>query len=123
MKRVLIAGSDPVLREMIASILADVSAEICVVDNLDCSAKEARQGCFDLVIMLDIAPFFNGSNPVALLRPERLRRPEIFIFAWQHSEQMVLGLLECGISQYLTFPINIRRAKRKICETLGYDYE
>ena len=121
MKRVLIAGSEIVLREMIVTILADIPVEIRTADSIDSVLSECRHGCFDLVIMLDIAPILNGTNPIELLRPKPLRRPEIFVIAWQHSEQAVLSLLECGVSQYITLPINIRRVRHKIHETLGYD--
>ena len=121
MKRVLIAGSEKILREMIVAILADIPVEIRTVDSVDIIQSECRHGCFDLVIMLDLAPFFDGTKPIELLRPKRLRRPEIFVIAWQHSEQAVLSLLECGVSQYITLPINIRRVRDKIHETLGFN--
>ena len=121
MKRVLIAGSEKILREMIAAILADIPVEIRAVDSVDIAQSECRHGCYDLIIMLDIVPFFDGSKPIEFLRPKRMRRPEIFVIAWQHSEQAVLSLLESGVSQYITFPINIRRVRHKIHESLGYN--
>ncbi len=118
MKRVLIVGSDFLLREMTASLLADIAVEIRTAGEIAEVENECRSGAFDLVIMLDLSPFFDGSKPVALLRPAGLRRPELFVFSWQHSEDVVLSLLECGVSQYITFPLNTRRIRRKICETL-----
>ena len=106
------------IREMTASLLADISAEIRTADSLLDIAKECRLGSFDMIILLDITPLFDGSASIASIRPNGLHRPELFVLAWQHSEHTVLSLLESGVSQYITFPINIRRIKRKICETL-----
>ena len=118
MKRVLVAGSDALLREMVAAILADMPVEVRTEQDVAVAAAECRQGCFDLVVMTDLAPFFNGSEPVAMLRPDFLHRPELLVFAWQHSEYAVLSLLECGVTQYVTFPLNVRRVRRKICDML-----
>lgn len=107
------------MREMVAALLADVAVQVRTADAIAAVERECRGGAFDLVIMLDIAPFFDGSEPLSLLRPKGLRRPELFVLSWQHSEQCVLSLLECGVSQYLTFPLNARRIRRKICETIG----
>ena len=107
------------MREMTASLLADIAAEIRTAEALADVERECRHGLFDLVIMLDMAPFIDGSAPLAVLRPVGIRRPELFVFSWQHSERVVLSLLECGVSQYVTFPMNVRRVKRKICEALG----
>ena len=118
MKRVLVVGSDVMLREMAAAILADMPVEVRVVEAVEVAASECRQGCFDLVVMTDLAPFFNGSEPVKMLRPDFLHRPELVVFAWQHSEYAVLSLLECGVTQYVTFPLNVRRVRRKMCDIL-----
>ena len=118
MKKILVIGSDLLLREMVASLLADFVVEVRTAGKIAAVRSECKGGAFDLVIMLDLSPFFDGSEPVALLRPVGLRRPELFVFSWQHSEHVVLSLLECGVSQYMTFPLNSRRIRRKICETL-----
>ncbi|MBQ7342826.1 MAG: response regulator transcription factor [Alistipes sp.] len=118
MKKVLITGSDPLLREMTASLLADMAVEIHTSQRLAEADDRCRQGLFDLVIMLDLFPFFDGSEPTSTLRPKGLRRPPLFVLSWQHSERAVLSLLECGASQYITFPTNIRRLRRKIREVI-----
>lgn len=121
MKRVLIVGNDVLLCELVASLLADIAVEVITARTIVPFARESRQGMFDLVIMVDMSAFFDGSSPTTTLRPTGLSRPQLFVLSWQHSESSVLSLLECGVSQYITFPINLRRVKRKISESLGVD--
>lgn len=119
MKRVLIAGSDVILREMIFSLVADLSVEVQVADSIAIFERECRAGHFDLVIMTDLAPFFDGTDPSAILKRAELRRPEIFVVSWQHSEWSVMSLLESRVAQYVTLPMNVRRIRRKICEYMN----
>ena len=121
MKRVLIVGNDVLLCELVASLLADIAVEVITARTIVSFARESRQGMFDLVIMVDMSAYFDGSSPTTTLRPTGLSRPQLFVLSWQHSESSVLSLLECGVSQYITFPINLRRVKRKISESLGVD--
>ena len=79
--------------------------------------KDSNEAVADLLCVHD--EVFDGTEPINILRPSGIRRPELFVFSWQHSERMVLSLFECGVSQYITFPINARRVKRKLCEALG----
>ncbi len=111
-------GMDPLLREMIASLLADLPMEVQTTSSVGRFEKQCKSGCFDLVIVLDITLFFDGSEPVSSLRPAGLQIPKFFVISWQHSERVVMGLLECGVSQYITLPVNVCRLRRKICETL-----
>ena len=120
MKRVLVAGSDIILREMIFSLVADLPIEVQVADNVVLFERECRAGYFDLVIMTNLSPFFNGTDPSSVLRRAELRRPEIFVVSWHHSEWSVMSLLESRVSQYVTLPMNVRRIRRKICEYMDF---
>ena len=119
MRRVLIVGRDVLLRDMMASLLVDMPMEVHIVSSVADVEKRCWAGYYDLVVMLDLSHFFDGSAPIALLRPSGLSFPKFFVISWQHSERNVMGLLECGVTQYLTLPVNIRRLRRKICESLN----
>ena len=41
------------------------------------------------------------------------------MLTWQQAEQTVLSLLECGVDQYLTFPVSLARLRSKVAEELG----
>lgn len=67
-----------------------------------------------LVIIYGIAEILNGSDLIESLRPKSERRPTIYVISWQHSEQVILSLLESGINQYLTLPISMHRLRGKV---------
>ena len=115
----LVVGSDMLLREMISSFLVDLPMEVRTAESIGIFEQECRAGVFDLVVMTELAPFFDGSDPSTILRRAGLRRPDLLVISWQHSEWAVLSLLESRVTQYVTFPINIRRVRRKICEILS----
>ncbi|MDE5578995.1 MAG: response regulator [Alistipes sp.] len=119
MQRILIASDDEFARELIRLSLEGLGAEV------RCSGcgGELERLCgrvlFDLIIVLRTAPFFCGREIIGRLRPEGLRHPVVYVLSWQHCEQTVLGLLECGVDQYLTFPVSLQRLRAKVADDLS----
>jgi len=119
MQRILIASDDGFARELLRLTLAGSGAEIrCVGCGTEIERLCARM-LFDLVIVLRTAPFFCGRELIGRLRPAGVRRPLIYVVSWQQSEQTVLSLLECGVNQYLTFPVSLQRLRAKIIDDLS----
>ncbi|MEG0807671.1 MAG: DNA-binding response regulator [Alistipes sp.] len=118
MNRILIVSAEPFMRDLVRLSLDDMQAEVrCVKDVAQMHAL-CRRVLFDVVIVLRLSPFLNGSNPVLGLRPTSLRRPLIYVLSWQQSEQMVLSLIECGVDQYMTFPVSLHRLRKKVSDDL-----
>lgn len=96
----------------------------CAVERAGCRASctcdvssseaDCRHGRYDCVIVLGMSKFVDGRISVERLRPRGVRRPQIYVLSWHHSERAVLSLLECGVNQYITFPVDLRRLCRKI---------
>ena len=119
MQRILIASDDEFARELIRLSLEGLGAE---VRCSGCSGELERlcgRVLFDLIIVLRTAPFFCGREIIGRLRPEGLRHPVVYVLSWQHCEQTVLGLLECGVDQYLTFPVSLQRLRAKVADDLS----
>lgn len=119
MHRILIVSDEEFLRNLVRLSLADMQADVrCAVD-----AAEMRRLCrrvlFDLVIVLGVSPFLCGGDPVRELRPRGIRRPLFYVVAWQQAEQTVLSLLECGVDQYMTFPLSLQRLRAKVANELN----
>ena len=119
MPRILIASDDEFARELVRLALAGVDAEVLCAG---CGAELERlcaRVLFDMVIVLRTAPFFCGRELIGRLRPEGLRRPVVYVLSWQQCEQTVLALLECGVDQYLTFPVSLQRLRAKVVSDLA----
>lgn len=104
-------------RSAVATLIAEVVG--CDSTNVVCctSPEQMVATCRhqkpDLVIILAIRPFIDGSELIQRIRSGDRRRPPIYVIAWQQSEQIVLSLLECGVDQYMTFPICMSRLRGK----------
>lgn len=105
-----------------AGLIAEVVAESCRKVICCLTADQTVATCQreepDLVIILLITPFMSGSDLVRRIRHIDKCRPPIYVISWQQSEQTVLSLLECGVDQYLTFPICMGRLRGKAIEQL-----
>ena len=115
-------GEKSIVRDMIACAVDRSGASaVCVTDAAE-AEEECRQGLFERVVVLGCSAFCGGRISVERLRPRGARRPEIYVLAWHHSENAVLSLLECGVNQYMTFPLNLRRLCRKLGEAVGESF-
>lgn len=119
MHRILIVSDEEFLRDVIRLSLADMQAEVRCASGLPDMQRMARRMLFDLVIVVGTSVFFSGCDVVRTLRPNCLRRPLVYVVAWQQAEQTVLSLLECGVDQYMTFPVSLQRLRTKIANALN----
>lgn len=117
-RQILIVADDAFVCELIRLTLNGLGAEVhCAADG--CRMRQlCRRITFDLILVLQATRFLCGGNPVREVRPAGLRRPAVYVLSWQQSEQTVLGLLEAGVDQYLTFPVNLQRLRRKVADAL-----
>ncbi|MBE6182457.1 MAG: response regulator transcription factor [Rikenellaceae bacterium] len=118
MGKILIVSEDGFMGELLRLALADLDAEVRCVPNVGRMTELCRRTNFDVVVLLGAGSFWGGSDPARLLRPRGMRRPVIYVLAWQQSEHTVMSLLEAGADQYMTFPVNLYRLRRKIIEEL-----
>ena len=92
MHRILIVSDEEFLRDVIRLSLADMQADVrCASDVPD----------------------------MQRMVPAGLGRPLVYVVAWQQAEQTVLSLLECGVDQYMTFPVSLQRLRTKIANALN----
>lgn len=118
MSRILIVSPEPFLRQLIRFSLAELDAEVYSVEGVEAFERLTRRLAFDVVIFLQTTPFLTGGEWLSRLRPTTLRPPIIYVIAWQQSEEVVLSLLEQGVTQYLSFPISLPRLRVKVARQL-----
>ena len=116
--RILIVSEEEFLSDVIRLSLADMRTDVRCVSGVAAMERLSRRMLFDLVIVVGTSLFFSGCDVVRLLRPPGLRRPLVYVVAWQQAEQSVLSLLECGVDQYLTFPVSLQRLRTKVANEL-----
>lgn len=119
MRRILIVSNEVFLPQLVGTALAGLGAEIYYISGGDAMERLCRRVLFDLILVLDVSSFLAGRNPVERVRPQGLRRPLIYVVTWQQAEQTVLSLLECGVDQYLTFPVSLARLRGKVSDELN----
>ncbi len=117
MHRILIVSDDPFLRDMVRFALGGLDVEVRSASE-SCEVRQlSRSVLFDLVIVLTVSPY--SCCDCIGRRRKGLRRPIVYVVAWQHSEQAVLSLLENGVDQYMTFPVNLQRLRGKVADELN----
>lgn len=119
MQRILIVSEDAFLRDLIRQSLADMEVEVRSAVDAAQMQTLCHRVLFDLVIVLHVSPFLNGSDPVRRIRPQNLKRPLVYVLSWQQAEQTTLGLLESGVDQYITLPVSLHRLRRKVADDLN----
>ncbi len=102
------------LTALITEIIGHNLAQTICCTTIEQTIATCQKERPTLVIILDTTPFINGSNLIEQIRPPHTRLPYIYVVSWQQSEQIVVGLLECGVTQYMTFPICMSRLQNKI---------
>ena len=129
MKRIAVISSDKRLeRAVVLAIESSAAAaaraaagrmvEVIPLGDGECGAAGDGTGIAscDKVVILGSAGFVSGRLSAAAIHAagEGGRRPEIFVVSWQHDERTVVGLIESGVDQYMTFPLSLRRLCIKV---------
>lgn len=120
--KIVIYSHRRLLAEMIANIIGYKESDIIICSNLH-QLKELCQSIrVDLVITLSASSLLYDRWFTKHLRQADCG-PAIYVISWHHTEQMVLSLLECGIDQYMTFPICMGRIKLKTSRRRRHNIE
>ena len=121
MKRIAVISSDKMLeRTVVLALECAATGRVEVV----AAGGRATEGSLpdvtdcDTVVVIGAGGFASGRLSARRLRGAGVRRPQIFVVSWQHNEQTVMGLIECGVDQYMTFPLSLRRLCVKLLGTL-----
>lgn len=121
--KIVIYSPCSLLAGVMTEIVGGVASRVVCCQSIEQTVATCQREEPDLVIILSIKPFLNGSRLIAEIRQRDKRRPPIYVVSWQQAENVVLSLLECGVDQYFTFPICIGRLRNKAAEELKHRYE
>lgn len=121
MKRIAVISSDKRLERAVVLAIESSAAAAArtaagrMVEVIPLGDGTGIASC-DKVVILGSAGFVSGRLSAAAIHAagEGGRRPEIFVVSWQHDERTVVGLIESGVDQYMTFPLSLRRLCIKV---------
>lgn len=119
MTHLLIISQNGLISKTISTTLQGEEVEIHTVDSSQCIIEACRHQHIDLLIFLTLSPYFSSMNIVEYIRREVNYRPKVYVIANSLSQATILSLLECGVDQYLTFPINLYRLREKVYSQLS----
>ncbi|MBR5850116.1 MAG: DNA-binding response regulator [Alistipes sp.] len=117
-QRILIFSTCVVETAVVETALAGLDVEVRVAVDAPAFRRLTERLIFDLVIVVGVGYLLSGDAFFRRVRPRPMRRPEIYLITHQQSEQTVMGLLECGVDQYMTFPLNLARLRAKVIGAL-----
>lgn len=117
MNKILIVSEDLFLRDMVRMSLDGVGAEIVCVSGAAEAVPSCAAAVYDVVLVLGVGPLLGG-DLLQAVRRVRQRATRVCVVAWQQAEQTVLGLLESGVDQYMTFPVSLHRLRAKVAGAL-----
>lgn len=112
-RKIIIYSQNTLSAELIAAIIGYADEDIIHCHSIEQTKELCHTTNADLVIILSMASLLGRQNIIKQLRYDS-HKPEIYVISWRHAEQAILSLLECGIDQYMTFPICMGRLKAKV---------
>ncbi len=118
MIHLLIVSHNSLCSKAIALVLQSPQVEIQRIDSSACIIEACRQRRIDLIIFLTLTPYFTAMNIIEEMASELNYRPTIYVISHSHSQTTILMLLECGVDQYMTFPLNLYRLREKVYSLL-----
>ena len=112
--KVVIYSTRDTLGRMISDMIGGAVSEVVNCATTEQTVSACLRISPDIVILLTVAPFIDGSKFIGRIRLSGSRRPAVYVLSWHQSEHIVLSLLEAGVDQYLTFPVSMGRLCGKV---------
>ncbi len=112
MRTILIHSDDHEFRTLIRGLISFEGISVIETDRRDELFRICRNNHFDKVITDDVRLFINDTHAVEAIRQSRSNK--IYILSHSHSEHLVMSLLELGITQFLSLPIDLNRLYNKL---------
>ena len=117
--KVVIYSTRRTLGDMISDMISDSDSLVVTCSTPEQTVTACLRLAPDIVILLAVAPFIDGSEFIGRIRRRGTRRPAVYVVSWHQAEHIVLSLLEAGVDQYLTFPVSMGRLYGKVRDIGG----
>ncbi len=114
MKHIIIVSTDRFRSDVVTYSLHHPELELSITQSPDQLYTQCAKRGAEIVIFLEMEPYFTSFNIVTELRNSGQHTPIVYVISQLLSEQVVLALLESGVNQYLTFPLDTVRLRNKV---------
>ncbi|MFI3317531.1 MAG: response regulator [Rikenellaceae bacterium] len=114
MTHLLLVSNDPLRAKVISMALQADQVDVQCIDTSECIINHCQAHHTDLVIFLTLSPYFSSMNIIEQLKRQLDYMPRVYAISHSHSQATILSLLECGVDQYMTFPLNLYRLRDKV---------
>lgn len=116
-QRIVIGAHSNTLPTLLAHALASQGVEVEVAHTHKALLRMCRIHRYGLIITQFTKPLLEAENSVATLRHNSPTTP-LFVLSHTRNHQLVMRLLERGVTQFLSLPVSLPRLCRKVEATL-----
>ena len=119
MKKIPVYSRSARFRALMSGLLSVRETEVSVAECVGDLIAGCWCGAYDCVVVDDVRLFMDGLNPVGRLRRQRCVSPKIFVVSADLTEETVVALLDAGVDQYVSLPVEPTRLLDKLCGRSG----
>ena len=117
--RLLIAEDDPIIRQILATLLQRSNYALDFAENGQIAVEMWERGKYDLILMDIQMPRLSGFEATAIIRKqERSRGGHITIIAITAYDFDEESCLAAGMDAYLAKPLDFQKTRQVIAEIL-----
>ncbi|MBP3425965.1 MAG: hypothetical protein J6K81_04525 [Rikenellaceae bacterium] len=112
--KILILAVRPTDRYALQGLVAPLCRDVVVTDSVAGLERMCLRHRFDAVISVGFEWLTSGRDTAVAVRRGG-RDCRVLVLSEACHEQAVLGVVEGGVGQYLSLPVEAHRLRRKLC--------
>ena len=116
--RVLLGCTEEPLLHIVRHTLEPLGVRVDVATSHQALLGRTRRHRYRLIITRFVAPLIASPREIGRLRQGPLH-PPLIVLSHTHSRQIVVTLLEGGVSQFVSLPVSLERLRQKGERELG----
>lgn len=116
--RILLGCSEEPLLRIVRHTLEPLGVRVDGASSHQALLVRTRRHRYRLIMTRFVAPLISSPSDIGRLR-QGAHHPPLFVLSHTHSRQIVVTLLEGGVSQFLSLPVSLGRLRGKVEAEIG----